>query len=30
MEKYRSSAKQQRDGRLRTLASSGGIKINLT
>ncbi|MGW9102465.1 hypothetical protein ACWGPZ_29275 [Priestia megaterium] len=30
MEKYRSSAKQQRDGRPRTSASSGGIKINLT
>jgi hypothetical protein len=30
MEKYKSSAKQQRDGRTRTPASSGGIKINLT
>ncbi|WP_251034442.1 hypothetical protein [Priestia megaterium] len=30
MEKYRSSAKQQRDGKPRTSASSGGIKINLT
>lgn len=30
MEKYKSSAKQQRDGRPRTSASSGGIKINLT
>jgi len=30
MEKYRSSAKHQRDGRPRTSASSGGIRINLT
>ncbi|MDP9580543.1 hypothetical protein [Priestia megaterium] len=30
MEKYKSSAKQQRDGKPRTSASSGGIKINLT
>ena len=30
MEKYRSSAKQQRDGKSRTSASSSGIKINLT
>ncbi|WP_374989615.1 hypothetical protein Q5794_31155 (plasmid) [Priestia megaterium] len=30
MEKHRSSAKQQRDGRPRTSASSSGIKINLT
>ncbi|GAB1810339.1 hypothetical protein [Priestia megaterium] len=30
MEKYKSSAKQQRDGKPKTSASSGGIKINLT
>ena len=30
MEKYRSSAKQQRDGKTRALASSGGINIKLT
>ncbi|WP_455931107.1 hypothetical protein [Priestia aryabhattai] len=30
MEKYRSSAKQQRGGKPRTSASSGGIKINFT
>ncbi|WDL89820.1 hypothetical protein IUJ58_26075 (plasmid) [Priestia aryabhattai] len=30
MEKYRSSAKHQRDGRPTTSASSGAIKINLT
>lgn len=30
MEKYKGSAKQQRDGKLRASASSSGIKINLT
>ena len=30
MEKYKSSVKQQRDGRTRTSPSNGGIKINLT
>jgi len=30
MEKYKSSVKQQRDGRPRTSPSSSGIKINLT
>lgn len=30
MEKYKSVGKQQRDGKPRTSASSGGIKINLT
>jgi len=30
MEKYRSTAKQQRDGRSRVSSSSNGIKINLT
>ncbi|MED4256625.1 hypothetical protein P4689_29130 [Priestia megaterium] len=30
MEKYKSAGKQQKDGRLRTPASSGRIKINLT
>ncbi|MFP7737090.1 hypothetical protein ACLHDF_27970 [Priestia aryabhattai] len=30
MEKYKSSGKHQRDGKPRTSASSGGIKINLT
>lgn len=30
MEKYKSVGKQQRDGKPRASASSGGIKINLT
>ncbi|MFS0907155.1 hypothetical protein AB3N02_29670 [Priestia aryabhattai] len=30
MEKYKSAGKQRRDGRLRSSASSSGIKINLT